>query len=705
MGLAARNGNALLCGVAVCALLGLQGGASAQETQETEQTQVTTENQKKGRVTLLQRLVVGAGEEKIAINTPQAVTVIDQADIDNDQPTTIGDTLDNVPGTSVVGSDRIFGEAFNIRGIGGADDPDKSQILINVDGAAKYYEQYRMGSFFSDPELYKRVEVLRGPSSSTLYGSGGIGGVINLTTKDAADFLAEGDKGAVRVKGGYDSNGEGALASSILALRMNENAEFLAMGNYRMSGLMQNGDGDDISGSEFDSWSGLLKGTYRFGDLNEQVMRLSYQRWTGDTDDQEYSQTDSGFGTVDREVTDQTAVFSYENPASDNPWLDVKFNVSFSDTQNTQSDASGLDGVTSQLFDDTDYAYKTWQGRLENTIEHTGAGWENYLTIGTQLSNQNREAESIAGLMPGPILFHPAGTETRLGFYAQDEFIWDERLTLIPGARLDAKWNSADETVIGGQDNSDTAFSPKLAALYKLNDMFSVFGSIAHTERFPTIDELYSTSTTRTVSPNLEKEKSDNVELGIAVSSYDMVWAGDTLQVKTTGFYNRLNDQIITSTSAGGAVTGDPYYRNIDESEIYGVEIEGSYESDYFYTRAAFSGMKGQNLRTGVDLRTIPATKLALTIGKRLVDYDLDFGWRAAFFNDTPTGFANQPTPAYALHDIYASWIPDDGAWQGFEARASIENIFDTQYRNNLQGTDGKGRTFKLGLTKQINWQ
>jgi hemoglobin/transferrin/lactoferrin receptor protein len=53
------------------------------------------------------------------------------------------------------------------------------------------YESYRMGGFMSDMELYKRVEVLRGPAAGTLYGSGVLGGVINFTTKDASDFLED----------------------------------------------------------------------------------------------------------------------------------------------------------------------------------------------------------------------------------------------------------------------------------------------------------------------------------------------------------------------------------------------------------------------------------------------------------------------------------------------------------------------------------
>ena len=98
-----------------------------------------------------------------------------------------------LPGVNTSGSDRPFGQTFNIRGIGAPENSgDGGRIIVNVDGVQKFYEQYRLGSFFSDPELYKRVEVLRGPASSTLYGSGALGGVINFETKDASDFIAEG---------------------------------------------------------------------------------------------------------------------------------------------------------------------------------------------------------------------------------------------------------------------------------------------------------------------------------------------------------------------------------------------------------------------------------------------------------------------------------------------------------------------------------
>src|SRR5690606_1715847 len=165
--------------------------------------------------TLLQRLVLGAGRAKVATETPQAVTALEQADLDDKQASTVTDLLKDIPNVSVVGgANRALGQSFNIRGIGkGESASDEGRILVNVDGVPQFFEQYRMGGFFNDPELFKRVEVLRGPASSTLYGSGALGGVINFTTKDASDYLTEDQNGALKLKGSYDSNSNGYLGS------------------------------------------------------------------------------------------------------------------------------------------------------------------------------------------------------------------------------------------------------------------------------------------------------------------------------------------------------------------------------------------------------------------------------------------------------------------------------------------------------------
>jgi hemoglobin/transferrin/lactoferrin receptor protein len=724
MGLVARKTTVLLGGAAMAMVVGMFQ-ASAQDAAPEEAT--TNEAEKQGRVTLLQRLVVGAGQEKVAIDTPQAVTVIEQEEIDQQQPDTIGDVLRGTPGVNVTGSDRLLGQSFNIRGIGAPENSgDGGRIIVNVDGVNKFYEQYRMGSFFSDPELYRRVEVLRGPASSTLYGSGALGGVINFETKDASDFIADGDTGALRLKSSWDSNGNGWLFSSVLAQRFNEDAEFLLAGNYRFADTYKTGDGTELIGSNFRAWSGLAKGTFNVGD--EGKLRVSYQHWDSDLDRQQLSQTSTAafFGLLDRHVVDRTGIIAYENPFSDNDMANVKVSLSYSDTSNEQRNSDLRAACSPGSFAvvcDSDYAYRTWQLNAQNTMEWHGANWENYLTFGSQSSYQTRVAESYFNNgTPFPVTFHPEGTDLRTGVFAQNEFIWDERLTLIPGIRLDWHRLSPDSGVVhpvtrlpvGASD--DTAISPKIAAHYRFNDTFAVFGSIAHTERFPTVDEVFSTASSASSflpSLDLRKEKSNNFEAGFALSGYDLAQPGDAAQLKVTGFYNDVTDLIALNGPFNPGFNNRPGFENINRAEIYGFEVESAYDSDYVFANASYSYVVGKDKEDGSYLQTIAPHELALTLGGKLPEHSLRFGWTARIVADpqdrmrrseTPIGTSTRYAKAFDVHDVFLSWTPQEGQFAGWQANLGVDNIFNRQYKEFLENDAAKGRTFKISLSKQIGW-
>ncbi len=728
-GTVARNVAVLMGSASLLVALGMQAGA--QDTNTTE---------RQDRVTLLQRLVVGAGVEKVAIDTPQAVTVVEQEDIDAIQPQTIGEVIRTIPGVNVTGSDRVLGQSFNIRGVGAPENSgDQGRIIVNVDGVQKFYEQYRMGSFFSDPELYNRVEVLRGPASSTLYGSGALGGVINFTTKDASDFIADGHRGAVKLKTTYDSNGDGALFSGVLAHRMSDAAEFLVSGNYRFADNYETGNGTEVIGTNFRAWSGLAKGIFAVGD--EGTLRLSYQRFDSDLDDQQLSQTSTAtmFGTIDRHVVDHTAIVAYENPFADNDMLDVKVSASYSNTQNAQRDSIAAFSCASgslSVVCDSDYGYETWQVNAQNTMEWRGERWENYLTLGTQSTYQTRSAETrLDSGVQIPVNFHPQGTDLKTGIFAQNEFVWDDRLTLIPGVRLDWHRLSPDASLIDpstgetAADADDTAFSPKLAAHYKLNDTFAVFGSLAHTERFPSIDETFSTaasSTTFLPSLGLKKERSNNIEAGFAVSGYDLAAAGDAGQIKVTGFYNKVRDLIALNPSLVGPPPGPPQppvfndmpgYVNVGRATLYGFEVEAAYDWDYVYANAAYSHVIGRNDDNDTYLQTIAPHEVALTIGGKLPQHDLRFGWTARFVagpqdeardSDGPLPAPNASSTRFAtsfdVHNVFVTWTPQEGQFAGWEVLAGVDNIFNEQYKEFLSNDPARGRTVKVSLAKQFGY-
>ncbi len=669
----------------------------------------------------LERLVISAGQEKVAIDTPQSVSVVDQEDLESEQALTLGDVLTDLPGVKTTGSERVLGESFNIRGIGSLESADEPRLIIRLDGVAKFYEQYRMGSFFSEPELYKRVEVLRGPASSTLYGAGALAGVINVTTKDAADYLSGDDRLGFRQKFEGNSNGNGFLSSSIFAARPADGLDLLGAFIYRRSSLFKDGAGREIPGSNFAAPSGLLKGSYRFGADQAHTLKASYQHWTTEDKGAKYAQTntESLFGTVDRKVTDQTAILGY-GYRPDNPLLDLDMTLSWSNTEVNQSNASLRDRPACrsfrcgrnfnpfpELFNNTKYAYKSMQGRIENTFSFEGAEWENYLTVGVGMEQQTRTAEQRRkrnNRNTGSLPAHPGGKTTRTGVYAQNELILWDRLTLIPGLRLDYQKVEPDSRVSARdrRKSSTKAFSPKLAAHYALNQNFGVFGSLAYTERLPVLDELYDG-----LSGNLKlkPEESFNYEAGLAAAFADAILDGDRLSAKLTLFQNNVKNLIERDR------VFSPYF-NRDKAEIKGLEFEAAWDSPRFFGRAAYTLIRGKDSKTGRNLDTIPADELVLNVGGRIPYYGLTFGWRGVFAagQERVSGrsvFAGgrSRSPGYAVHDIYASWTPAaDSPFSGLEVRVGIDNIFDRNYREHLADdlSNARGRSFKLSFVKQF---
>ena len=674
---------------------------------------------------MLGRIILGSGTAKVAIDTPQAVTVLEQSDLDREQATTIGEIFASVPGVQAVGaSARSLGQAFNIRGIGATEQSSaEARIIVTVDGAPKFFEQYRLGSFFGDLELFKRVEVLRGPASSTLYGSGAIGGVINFTTKDASDFLSDGKTSALRFKTSYASNGQGKTASVIFANRPTENAEFLGSLNFGTSDDLQNGNGIDLAGTASDRWSGLLKGKFTFGADADQTVSLSFARTDSDLKDTVVAQTGGAaigsFGNADLHTVDDTVVLSYGHAASANPWVDLKVTLSWTGTSVDKSNfsfgAMCAPGQTQVLCDST-FGYRTATLKVENTAEFSAGNWENFVTAGIQMSRQNRNADSSRGAF----LFHPEGEDTKLGAYAQGEFTLNERLTLIPGLRVDFGDISPSDAVIaaGGSAQSDSAKSAKLAAMFKINDNWGVFGSIASTERMPTLDELYSSegaagrgpgmiALPRTASLNLEKERARTIELGLTYQRSGLFSDSDSLQLKATAFHNDVTNMIATTARPivpVGTPGSVPYFSNINQAELWGVELEAGYDAERWFSQLAYSNVKTQDSNTGLTLADTPAENLALTLGAKLPAQDLVIGWRMQAFADIKTASATTTGPGYATHDLFVTWSPDEGALQGIDVNFGIENLFDASYKNNLSSEQSPGRSFKISLAKTLDW-
>jgi catecholate siderophore receptor len=105
-----------------------------------------------------------------ALDTPQTITNVSQATMQQQGVTTLRDALRNVAGISLAaGEGGAQGDNLTIRGFTARND-------LFIDGMRDF------GSYYRDPFNTQEVEVLEGPSSVT-FGRGSTGGVVNQASK------------------------------------------------------------------------------------------------------------------------------------------------------------------------------------------------------------------------------------------------------------------------------------------------------------------------------------------------------------------------------------------------------------------------------------------------------------------------------------------------------------------------------------------
>jgi vitamin B12 transporter len=140
---------------------------------------------------------------------PAAVTIITRADIEERGYQTLAEALRAVPGFRIVqeGGPGQRSAGF-IRGM------NSNHVLVLLDGAPINDVSEPNGAFNFGNDLLgdiERIEVVRGPASS-LYGSGALGGVVNLITRRAppgTPFQAFGE-----IAGGTQRTGRGTLGAA-----------------------------------------------------------------------------------------------------------------------------------------------------------------------------------------------------------------------------------------------------------------------------------------------------------------------------------------------------------------------------------------------------------------------------------------------------------------------------------------------------------
>src|SRR5690606_27369259 len=242
---------------------------------------------------------------------PGSVTVIDSRTIDTRIPSTVDDILEGVPNTEMAGGPRRNGETPVIRGFGSQD------VIVLLDGTRQNLLTGHGGRFMIDPMMLESVEVVRG-AGSALYGSGGLGGVIEFRTKSADDFLKPGETFGVAPSFGYQSvNDEWAPGMTVFA-QPGENFDFIGSFVYRDASDIHLGDGTKLDSND-DLWSGLVKGRVTEGPHSLEASWLRYDSESIEPINPQNADPDR----AERDTLSQTWRMTYEYADPNNDWLDL----------------------------------------------------------------------------------------------------------------------------------------------------------------------------------------------------------------------------------------------------------------------------------------------------------------------------------------------------------------------------------------------
>ncbi len=638
-------------------------------------------------------LELGESKREIQTGTAVPVTNIDQEEINDRQANTVAELIDSVPGVTLVNGSTPQGSGINIRGYGanGTFGTDQ-KVLILVDGATTGAEElYRIGNqLFTDPQLYKSVSVIRGTVGSFEYGSGVVGGVVQLETKDASDFT--GGEPGFRFRQtleGY-SNGNGFASSSILAWQPNRQTEFLFNYTYRDQSDQKDGNGDTIGNSAFTLPSLLAKGKYSFGDNLEHSITASWNQSTSEERDVPYDSfgtTADAFGNVDRDIETRIAVLRYQYRPAGNDLVDLDVNLSYSEQAIDSSYVPGSSSLEGTPFfpgiralADATHNYETTKLTIKNSAYFQTGAASHDLRFGVEFIERERLDAPSA----------PGGTDRRVALFAVDDIQFGDQLTVTPALRYetqDIKGNGDAAAPFNASYDND-ALMGGLSARYEFASGFAVFAGGAYTESLPIIDDL------GTPLYMTQPEKSRTWEAGFSYDRGDIFAAGDALRAKVNFYSTDLWD--ITSY-----VSGTPS-QPLSKVETEGVEIEASYaHATGFYVdfnANIVSATEFSAAGIGSPWRNEPTDSARITLGKRFGE-TLDVSWEI-FGAKSGLDSSGDPVAGYGVNTLRATYLPQEGALAGFELRAGIENIFDKAYQPNLSTRNSPGRNFKLTLAK-----
>jgi len=573
-----------------------------------------------------------SGQQTKLSRTGASVEIITAKQLKQAPEKTVAAYLARLPGLSLSANGGLGANTtLRVRGL------DGKYIKVLVDGIdvtdpSSTQTQFDWGGLTT--AQISRIEVLKG-SSSSIYGSRAIAGVINITTDQRTR------KPGTTVSGFVEGGSFNTVQAGMnLAKQGKRGGVSVSLNRIRTKGFSASSRGATSAEPDgYDATKLNFSGDYKVSDtltfgfsglaLNS---RGAFDKFSGNPPFNEFTTVKTralrGFAKLQTGAVKNTFSTSYY--INDRVSHSGGFATPFQGTR-SRLDYTGVYGAS-------------------NILTYTfGTDWEKE----TFNSGADSGQSTIAGAF-GEMLYAPSAV-----------------LDLASSLRFDS------HSAFGGN------LSGRLSAVYRLSGATTLRAVASTGFRAPSLYELNSTLYGNTA---LKPESSATLELGVEQQ------LGGGSFVKATGFYTQIDSliQFVTLTSFPAPFTGQ-YQQVAGKSVSKGIELSGKWVlGDRFNMFGNYTFTDATDA-TGARLLRVPANDLVLGLGAQFND-DWKGNVSLRYVADRPSEFGTK-MPDYSVVNASVGYAVSDRA----ELYLRIENLFDANYQT-AANFNASRRAFYAGL-------
>lgn len=654
------------------------------------------------------------------------------------QATSVAAALEDIPNVDIRGGSRSIAQKPNIRGL------SDNRVVQVIDGVRQNFDLAHRGSYFLPMSLIQEIEVIKGPSSS-LWGSGALGGVVAMRTPNALDLLKNNDKFGVKIRQGYQT-ANNLSEKDVSVFAANDKFDVLISGFYNNADNLRTGKGNKLNNTAYKQFGGLAKFGWQINDANrvelshretrfkqtapsnneveneftnEQIID-QIREFHGQKDDllppttqpspsetlKFYSGVKTRLGSVsyltDQQIPDQSTVFNYYL-TPDNPYLNT--HIALYNNKTIEKEQRKVSGVKDQ----TKLTTRGINLRNSSELSHISFVYGvDYMRdkIRTERGTNDKDAKFRADP-------YNANSNTTGVYLIAHIPLFGEKLLVSPSVRYD-HYDTSSKTV----KYKDNHLSPATKLTWKVTNWLDFSAKYNEAFRAPSMQERFVSGShfgaevaglnavnKFIANPNLRPETAKNKEITANLHFDSLFKQDDKFKIEATYFRNDVEDLINlkifnnpNKSSTSLPLPTNSQYQNIANARLSGIELQAQYQTERLTLFTNYGSTKGRDKDSGEALSNIAASKIGVGADYALVKDKFTEGATITHYaaqHRVPKDHA-VTYPSYILTDLRATYAPLKGEWKNLRLDFALENLFDRKYQPAFSLMEGTGRNAKI---------